>query len=153
MIYLVVSGYSGTYRGVVVDDDDPIQQRRLHVVVPDVHGDTPVWALASVPAGASGPFPTVGDVVQISFERGDSDYPVWEVGEATGSPEKYRGIVVDNDDPLQAHRLQVIVPDVDPSPAWAAAPGGDVQSPDVGAAVWIVYDNGDPGHPRWVGLA
>jgi hypothetical protein len=153
MIYVVVSGYGGTYRGMVVDDDDPMLQHRLHVVVPDVHGDTPVWAVASLPAGPAGRIPTVGDVVQISFERGDSDYPVWEAGDATHSAATYRGVVVDNDDPLQAHRLRVIVPEVDPSPVWASAPREDVESPDVGAEVWIVYDSGDPAYPRWVGLA
>jgi hypothetical protein len=68
---------------------------------------------------------------------------------------KYRGRVVGNDDPMQANRLQVEVPDVDPSPAWASAAIdiGDEGLPDVGSDVWIEYEYGDPAYPRWVGLA
>ena len=36
----MVTGYGGTYRATVVDDADPMQQYRLLVLVPDVHGDT-----------------------------------------------------------------------------------------------------------------
>jgi hypothetical protein len=48
------------------------------------------------------------------------------------------------------------VPEVDPSPAWAAPSVDDVrdvESPGIGVEIWIEYENGDPAHPRWTGLA
>jgi hypothetical protein len=68
---------------------------------------------------------------------------------------KYRGRVVDTDDPMYAKRLKVEVPEVDPSPAWATAgfEVGEDDLPDVGSDVWIEYEYGDPAYPRWVGLA
>ncbi len=96
-------------------------------------------------------------------ENGDTDYPIWQsaadpagTGNVTaGYVGKYRGLVVGNDDPMQLHRLEVTVPEVDSSTAWAAA-SDDVQyfdSPEIGTEVWIEYQHGDPAYPRWVGLA
>jgi len=160
----MVTGYGGTFRASVVDDADPTQQSRLQVVVPDVYGDSvPVWAAASLPYGSSG-LPAVGDLVWVSFEHGDTDYPVWQADEgadqgvppAGGYVGKYRGVVVDNADPQQERRLEVTVPDVYPYPAWAT-PGVDASPyddpPTVGSEVWIEYECGDPAFPRWVGLA
>jgi hypothetical protein len=155
----MVTGYGGTYRGSVVDADDPMQRNRLLVIVPEVYGDAPAWAAASL-SSPSAALPAVGDLVWVSFEHGDSDYPVWQHDGGTtsgvgGYVGKYRGRVVGNDDPMQANRLQVEVPDVDPSPAWASAAIdiGDEGLPDVGSDVWIEYEYGDPAYPRWVGLA
>ena len=159
----MVTGYGGTYRAVVVDDADPLQQNRLGVVVPDVYGEAPVWAVAlwlEDPAPAS---PAIGDLVVVSFEQGDTDYPIWQLdtaiaegGNTTGGyVGRYRGVVVGNDDPMQENRLEVMVPDVDSTPAWAT-PSDDVRYvdiPDVGSEVWIEYENGDPAYPRWIGLA
>lgn len=158
----MVTGYGGTYRGVVVDNIDPMQQSRLLVMVPDVWNDATFWAAASMSASNTS-LPAVGDPVAISFERGDSDYPVWQsdtgsyghVESHGGYVGKYRGVVIDNIDPLQENRLQVTVPEVDSSSAWAM-PAEDLRyanPPEVGAAVWVEYDNGDPAYPRWVGLA
>ena len=157
----MVTGYGGTYRGAVVDDADPSQQNRLGVVVPEVYGDdVSVWAVA---LQGSGSLPQVGDLVLISFERGDTDYPIWEPfsdtdqndDAARGYIGKYRASVVDNADPMQENRLEVIVPEVDSSPVWATA-ADDVRygdAPDVGADVWVEYEYGDPAYPRWVGVA
>lgn len=157
----MVTGYGGTYRGAVVDDADPMQQYRLGVIVPDVYGDgVSVWAVA-LQAGV-GQMPVVGDLVWISFEHGDTDYPIWQLTDGSASTDsstggyvgKYHGQVVDNLDPLQQRRLEVTVPEVNPSAAWATA-SDDVQHldvPDVGTGVWIEYEYGDPAYPRWVGL-
>lgn len=157
----MVTGYGGTYRAVVVDDADPLQQSRLGVVVPDVYGDVSVWAVASQTA-SGGVLPTIGESVWVTFEHGDSDHPIWEAdaaggydaGSNRGYTGRYRAAVVDNDDPMQLRRLAVTVPDVDSSPAWAAA-GNEVQyldPPEIGTEVWVEYDGGDPAYPRWVGL-
>jgi uncharacterized protein involved in type VI secretion and phage assembly len=73
---------------------------------------------------------------------------------------KYRGVVVNNVDPLQMGRLQVQVSDVlGPGlSSWAMAcvPFTGKQSgvycvPQVGAGVWVEFEQGDPDHPIWVG--
>ncbi|MCZ6619875.1 MAG: phage baseplate assembly protein V [Gammaproteobacteria bacterium] len=73
---------------------------------------------------------------------------------------KYRGTVVNNIDPLQIGRIQVIVPDVSslmPS-SWAmpCVPIAGKQMgifvvPQIGAGVWVEFEQGDPDYPIWVG--
>jgi len=161
---LVVTGYGGTFRATVVDDADPMQQSRLQVIVPDVYGDSvPVWAAASR-GDESSALPAIGDLVWVSFEHGDSDYPIWQADQgadrgvppAGGYAGKYRGVVIDNMDPQQERRLEVNVPDVYAYPAWATA-GVDEnlydELPAIGSDVWVEYECGDPAFPRWVGRA
>ena len=75
---------------------------------------------------------------------------------------KYRGIVVENNDPKKLGRLKVSVPSVFGSEVvtgWAApcSPyGGDVNQgmlfiPEVGAGVWVEFEEGDLEFPIWVG--
>jgi len=73
---------------------------------------------------------------------------------------KYRGTVIDNIDPMQIGRVQVMVSDVSnviPS-TWAmpCVPVSGIQSgvfavPAIGAGVWIEFEQGDPDFPIWVG--
>jgi len=73
---------------------------------------------------------------------------------------KYRGTVLNNVDPLQIGRLQVLVPDVSgiaPS-SWAmpCAPYGGINAgifaiPAPGTGVWVEFEQGDPDYPIWVG--
>ncbi len=75
----------GKYRGVVIDNIDPLQIGRIQAQVPDVLGETPSsWALPCVPAAGiqAGCFvvPPIGSQVWIEFERGDSDFPIWTGG-------------------------------------------------------------------------
>ncbi|OPY75281.1 MAG: Phage-related baseplate assembly protein [Syntrophorhabdus sp. PtaU1.Bin050] len=75
---------------------------------------------------------------------------------------KYRGLVVDNADPEQLGRLKIKVPSVlgeDVVTGWAlpCVPyGGDVNQgflfiPEVGAGVWVEFEEGDLEFPIWVG--
>jgi len=73
---------------------------------------------------------------------------------------KYRGTVINNVDPMQIGRIQAMVPDVSallPS-SWAMpcfpAVGkqmGTYLVPQVGAGVWIEFEQGNPDYPIWVG--
>lgn len=73
---------------------------------------------------------------------------------------KYRATVLNNVDPMQLGRIQVIVPDVStvlPS-SWAMPcfPTGGIQMgivsvPLIGAGVWVEFEQGDPDYPIWVG--
>ena len=74
--------YFGKYRGVVVNNIDPMQQGRIQAIVPDVGGVLPTtWAMPCVPlAGIQmGVYvvPPIGAGVWIEFEQGDLDHPIW----------------------------------------------------------------------------
>jgi uncharacterized protein involved in type VI secretion and phage assembly len=74
---------------------------------------------------------------------------------------KYRGIVVENADPARLGRLKVRVPSVlgDVVTGWAtpcspyggAANQGFLFIPEVAAAVWVEFEEGDIEFPIWVG--
>lgn len=74
--------YYGKYRGLVLNNIDPMQKGRLLVQVPDVLGlGMSSWAMPCVPiAGPQmGSFflPIIGAGVWVEFEGGNPDYPVW----------------------------------------------------------------------------
>jgi uncharacterized protein involved in type VI secretion and phage assembly len=73
---------------------------------------------------------------------------------------KYRGTVVNNLDPLQLGRIQAMVPDVlglsisswaMPCVPIAGKQQGIFVLPQVGAGVWIEFEQGEPDYPIWVG--
>jgi len=73
---------------------------------------------------------------------------------------KYRGVVVNNVDPEQIGRIQVLVPDVSqvlpttwamPCMPVAGLQMGIYHVPPMGAGVWIEFEQGDPDYPVWVG--
>jgi uncharacterized protein involved in type VI secretion and phage assembly len=77
--------YYGKFRGVVLNNIDPMQMARVQVQVPDVLGlGISSWAMPCVPfAGQqSGMFvlPQIGAGVWVEFEQGDPDYPIWTGG-------------------------------------------------------------------------
>ncbi len=73
---------------------------------------------------------------------------------------KYRGTVFNNIDPEQRGRIQAIVPDVQglvptnwalPCVPLAGIQEGVFMVPQLKAAVWIEFEQGDPDYPIWVG--
>jgi hypothetical protein len=73
---------------------------------------------------------------------------------------KYRGTVVNNIDPMQIGRIQVMVPDVAgfvpgswamPCVPVAGINTGVFTVPIPGAGVWVEFERGDPDYPIWVG--
>jgi hypothetical protein len=74
--------YYGKYRGMVVNNVDPLQIGRLLVQVPDVLGPIPSsWAMPCLPFTGKQMgmwcLPQVGTGVWVEFEQGDPDYPIW----------------------------------------------------------------------------
>jgi len=73
---------------------------------------------------------------------------------------KYRGTVLNNVDPMQIGRLMVQVPDVTsltPS-SWAmpcfpitGKQMGAYMIPQIGAGVWVEFEQGNPDYPIWSG--
>ena len=73
---------------------------------------------------------------------------------------KYRGTVIQNVDPEQRGRIQAMVPAVSSllPTSWAlpCVPMAGIQSgtwflPQLGSAVWIEFEGGDPDYPIWSG--
>lgn len=73
---------------------------------------------------------------------------------------KYRGTVINNLDPEQRGRIMALVPDVlgmMPS-SWAlpclpiaGKQEGVFAIPQIGAGVWVEFEQGDPDYPIWTG--
>jgi hypothetical protein len=77
--------YYGKYRGLVIENLDPLQIGRVMLQCPDVLGATPAsWAMPCVPAAGiqAGVFivPPIGSQVWVEFEQGNPDYPIWTGG-------------------------------------------------------------------------
>ncbi|MFM0053344.1 phage baseplate assembly protein V [Caballeronia grimmiae] len=73
---------------------------------------------------------------------------------------KYRGTVVNNVDPMQIGRIQVMVADlaglVPGTWAMPCLPSAGINTgvftvPMIGSGVWIEFERGDPDYPVWVG--
>ncbi len=73
---------------------------------------------------------------------------------------KYRGTVINNIDPMQMGRILVMVPDVSallptswamPCVPIAGKQMGTYCVPQIGAGVWIEFEQGNPDYPIWVG--
>jgi hypothetical protein len=78
--------YYSTYRGLVVDIEDPNNLGRVLVTVPKVSGNIihPIWAyptgmMSGKDYGVNIPI-IIGDIVWVEFEFGDPEYPVWSHG-------------------------------------------------------------------------
>ncbi len=86
--------------------------------------------------------------------------PTTAGGPATRYYGRYRGRVVDVDDPKSIGRVKVQVPEVlrDVESGWALPSfaftgdgAGMFAVPPVGAGVWVEFESGDPSLPVWVG--
>jgi hypothetical protein len=74
--------FFGKYRGLVLNNIDPLQEGRLLVQVPDVAGLAPAtWAMPCVPVGGLQggmmALPMPGSGVWVEFEQGCPDHPIW----------------------------------------------------------------------------
>jgi uncharacterized protein involved in type VI secretion and phage assembly len=74
--------YYGKYRGVVVNNVDPMRMGRIQASVPDVGAAIPTtWAMACVPITGKGSgtyfVPQIGAGVWIEYEQGDPEFPIW----------------------------------------------------------------------------
>jgi hypothetical protein len=68
----------------------------------------------------------------------------------------YRGSVLARNDPMNRGRLQVFVQSVISGGTWAEAcqPHGSTSNlPPVGTTVWVMFEEGDPNYPVWMGCA
>lgn len=77
--------YYGKYRGLVIENIDPLQIGRVMLQCADVLGEIPgSWAMPCVPAAGiqAGIFvvPPIGSQVWVEFEQGNPDYPIWTGG-------------------------------------------------------------------------
>jgi uncharacterized protein involved in type VI secretion and phage assembly len=78
----VTRRFYGKYRGMVINNIDPMQIGRLMVQVPDVTGLLPsTWAMPCLPfTGKQMGFwalPQIGTGVWVEFEQGDPNFPIW----------------------------------------------------------------------------
>jgi hypothetical protein len=67
----------GVYAAVVLDNADPLVQRRLLVRVPDISSDEAVWAAACLPVPGTTELPAVGKGVWVALESCDPSRPIW----------------------------------------------------------------------------
>lgn len=72
---------------------------------------------------------------------------------------KYRAICTNNVDPMMEGKIMVSIPASGiPTPVWAEGcfPATGLQAgvyavPEIGAGVWVEFEQGDPDRPIWVG--
>ena len=72
----------GKYRGIVVNNIDPLNLGRIQATVVEVLGEVPTgWATPCAPYGGTGAgffsIPPIGAGVWIEFEAGDVSRPIW----------------------------------------------------------------------------
>jgi len=137
--------FYGKYRGMVLNNIDPLMIGRLMVQVPDVLGmGTSSWAMPCVPV--AGPqmgiyvIPLIGSGVWVEFEGGDPDYPIWS-GSFWGStaevpPLAFAGLPVSPNMVIQTTGQNTIVVSDLPGPT-----GGIMLKSMTGASI-IVNDTG-----------
>jgi len=137
--------FYGKYRGMVLNNIDPMQLNRLQVQVPDVAGLAPAsWAMPCVPvAGLQNgmvALPMIGSGVWIEFEQGDPDYPIW-VGSFWGSAAEVPALAHATPPGVQAFTLQTTLQNgltISDLPG----PSGGIMLKSATGATLIVNDTG-----------
>jgi len=141
----MVDKFFGKYRGMVLNNIDPMMIGRVQVQVPDVLGlGISSWAMPCVPI--AGPqmgvyvIPLISSGVWVEFEGGDPDYPIWS-GCFWGStaevpPLAFAGLPVSPNIVLQTTGQSTIVVSDLPGPT-----GGIMLKSLTGASI-IVNDTG-----------
>ena len=76
------SRFYGKFRAIVTDNNDPEQQGRIRVKVPEVFQDEETgWAMPSVPFAPPShgmlALPEIDSNVWVEFEAGDPSRPIW----------------------------------------------------------------------------
>lgn len=71
--------FYGIYRGTVSSIKDPLNKRRIKVILPAVLGESAQteWAWPLETSGIKSPVPAVNQGVWVMFENGDPSYPIW----------------------------------------------------------------------------
>ena len=73
-----INRYYGVYRGVVKDNKDPQNQRRLKISITQTTGiEVTEWTWPVEPSSISTDVPVVGQGVWVTYVGGDPEYPVW----------------------------------------------------------------------------
>jgi hypothetical protein len=73
-----MSEYYGVYRGIVKDNKDPQNQRRLKVSVQQLTGgEITDWAWPVEPSNITVDLPVVGQGIWVAFIGGNLGYPIW----------------------------------------------------------------------------
>jgi hypothetical protein len=67
----------GVYRGVVKNNNDPQNQRRLKLQVQTTGSEVTDWAWSVEPSSIHTAVPVVGQGVWVSYIGGDPEYPIW----------------------------------------------------------------------------
>lgn len=67
----------GVYRGVVKDNKDPQNQRRLQIQVQTTGTEVTDWAWPMEPSSIHTDVPVIGQGVWVFYIGGDPEYPVW----------------------------------------------------------------------------
>lgn len=79
--------FYGMYRGSVFNTRDPLNKRRIKLLVPQVMGDSPTeWAWPVDSSASHQHIPAIGQGVWVMFEGGDTNFPLW-----TGTFGMYKG--------------------------------------------------------------
>jgi hypothetical protein len=150
--------YYGTYRGICINNQDPLRKSRLQVKAPAILGDLATFARACVWPTGNVVLPSVGQTIWVMFEGGDASLPVWIRFEQRLPPRVnvrgiHAGVCVNTKDPAGKSRIQFKLPSVtaDKVP-WAISASGRNDLPSVGDTVWIVFEEGDPQYPIWLGV-
>lgn len=92
--------YYSSYRGYVVDNEDPENLNRVLVRVPSVTGNNthPKWAFPKNSFSGTGygsqVLPRKGDLVWVEFDNGNARFPMWSHGHFTRDekPEEFGSI-------------------------------------------------------------